>query len=190
MRVTCNKDPLCPLCEQPVPLHHKIQPCFIVEADDNNRLPLPSNSSATEIFSCSKGELKLFCISINMPHHLQKIGDLHQTELKPLSKLGMSAASNFCESANVPDRQCHWIPFSEVTNSICNDCPPICRAREQTLSFTQFLVGLFLLFVAVPLFWIPLMAIVTDHSPKGSQVCTCSVLNKTSLRFYYFTYRA
>ena len=93
-------------------------------------------------------------------------------ELQVLSDSVYAVASNSCENADTPGFQCHWIPFSIITHTKCNDCPPICRAKELTLNFVQFLIGLSLLMTSFHLTFVPLMAVATNNAPKfnGSQV--------------------
>ena len=95
-------------------------------------------------------------------------------ELQVLSDSAYELASNSCDSADAPGLQCHWIPFSTITHTKCSDCPPICRAKERTLNFVQFLIGLSLLMASFHLTFVPLMAVATNNAPNfnGSQVKT------------------
>ena len=170
----CMLNPSCPLCEKPVPLHQAIQPCLVFEAaneDDDGPLKYGNSVNRTNylLLSCSTNGISPFCINLYYSMHSLYFNENDKRD-DALSDMQDSIASNSCINADVPGRQCHWIPFSTVTNTKCNDCPPICRAKEQTLNFVQFVLGLFLLVFGIPIFVIPLVALIADHSPKGSQV--------------------
>lgn len=78
--------------------------------------------------------------------------------------------ANKCANASLPHHNCHWIPFSLIANKDCEDCPPICRSTEQTLSFPQFVVGMALLIGSNPLVWFPMVAIISNQTPLPMQV--------------------
>ena len=176
---TCSLNSSCPLCEQTIPLHQKIQPCLIFETNEsnNNFVHVTSGDQSVNVlrFFCSIEEAQNFCINIintqGMHHFKGKGHNLSQVTNEVSTYSQYSLLSNSCIKADVPGRKCHWIPYSTVTSSVCNDCPPICRAQEQTLSIVQFLLGLFALLVGTPTFWMPLMATATDYSPKQIRVC-------------------
>ena len=174
---TCRLNPTCPRCEPTVPLHQEVKPCLIFETIENNDIMNVTNSEKSVNvlrYSCSSKEVHTFCININTQemHYFEEKGHNQLQMLHDGSTYSQySVISNSCIKADVPGRKCHWIPFSTVTKSVCNDCPPICRAQEQTLNIVQFSAGLFALLVGMPTFWMPLMATATDYSPKQIRVC-------------------
>ena len=137
------------------------------------------NMSMLLHYACSNDILNSVCLNLYVTDddalYLNGVNSekqAHVQELQVLSDSAYAVASNSCENAVVPDRHCHWIPFSTVTHSKCNDCPPICRAREQTLNFVQFLVGMTLLIASFHITFVPLMAVSTNYAPviNGSKV--------------------
>ena len=80
-------------------------------------------------------------------------------------------ARNICMSADVPGRQCHWIPNSLLTKEDCEDCQPICRSLHQILTFPQFISGLALLLLSNSLLWVTLIALLFNQLPGELQVC-------------------
>lgn len=73
---------------------------------------------------------------------------------------------NKCVQANITGHQCHWIPSSTITKKECEDCQPICRSVHQTLTFPQFIAGMALLVFANSLQFAPIVALITNQSPK------------------------
>ena len=176
---TCSLNSSCPLCEPTIPLHQKVRPCLIFattsEKDNSMHDTNTENVSVSQPLrlSCSSDGVQTLCINIITQgmHHFEKEVEHHQTTHRVTMYSQYSIVSNSCINAHVPGRECQWIPYSIITNSVCNDCPPICRGKGQTLNIVQFSAGIFALLVAKPNFWIPLMSIATDHSPKRIRVC-------------------
>ncbi len=81
-----------------------------------------------------------------------------------------SIVANKCMSISLPHHTCHWIPFSLIAHKDCEDCPPICRSIEQTLSFPQFMIGMALLVATNPLVWFPMIAFISNQAPLEMQV--------------------
>ena len=176
---TCRLNPSCPFCKASVPLHQEIHPCLILEASkngDSNHIKSSEKNTNVSTYlrlSCSSNETQMFCVNINIQgfHHSEDNRHYQVQNDEALSSLQYSTISNSCIHANVSGRHCQWIPFSIITNTVCNDCPLICRAKEQTLNIVQFSFGIFALIFGIPTFWTPLMAIATDYSPELSRVC-------------------
>ena len=195
--LTCRLDSSCPLCKASVPLHQEIHPCLILEANryGKHNIEKSTNVSTYLRLSCSSNETQLFCININIQgyHHSKESEHYQVQNSEVLTSSQYSIISNSCINAIVPGRHCQWIPFSTITNTVCNDCPPICRAKEQTLNIVQFSMGVFALIFGLPIFWTSLMAIVTDYSPEQSRVCQISYYKMPLLWFilcYSILYRA
>ena len=168
----CRLNSSCSLCDSTILLPQEVQPCLVLENNSVVHVISSEKNVNALQFSCSSDDAKTFCININTQgiHHFEKKD--HNPMTNGISAyLQYSLISNSCIKADVPGRKCHWIPFSTVSNSVCNDCPPICRAKEQTLNIVQFSLGLFALLISAPILWMPLMAIATDFSPKQFQVC-------------------
>ena len=177
LNVTCKLSSFCPFCKNSVPFHQKNHPCLIFEASRHGKhikSSEKSNNVSTYLrLSCSSNETQRFCININIQgfHHSEDNRHYQVQNGEALSSLQYSTISNSCINANVSGRHCQWIPFSIITNTVCNDCPPICRVKEQTLNIVQFSVGLFALVVGFTIFWTSLVAVATDYSPEQSRVC-------------------
>ena len=157
-------------------LKHHPEQSNVICLGPSGKFQIPFDVSAVQY--AHKLDNDLLCLNISVASGW-KFADMsqrvHTQELQVLSDSAYALASNSCINADVPGRQCHWIPFSTITNTKCNDCPPICRAKEQTLNFVQLVVGMALVFLVFPLIRVSLMSIITNHAPNlnGSQVCTC-----------------
>ena len=124
-----------------------------------------------DIFSCTHNSRSI-CVRMYFVHTYT------ETTTQSLSfqeNQDYSLASNACMNADIPHRQCHWIPFSLIGHKECEDCPPICRSIRQTLSFPQFILGMTLLVATNPLIFFPMMAIISNQTPPESQVGPCVV---------------
>ena len=138
-------------------------PCLEV-----NTLDKAKNDSSALHYTCSSAQIyDLLCLII------KKITEQDPATAQELQIFSDTApytiARNSCMNAG---RHCHWVPISTITNSLCNDCPPICRAEEQTLNFVQFVIGIALLFLVFPAIDIPLMSVLSNHAPRinGTQI--------------------
>ncbi len=89
---------------------------------------------------------------------------------KVLTVKQLSVASDKCMNAVIPDHHCHWIPYKQLKNGICQDCPPICRSTHKTLHLAQLIVGSSLLLIGYSLVWFTALAISTNLTPKKCQV--------------------
>ena len=58
-------------------------------------------------------------------------------------------ASELCQAT----QGCHWNQFSVISNSLCINCPAICRSDSKSLSIIQYTVGAILFILAVPLIY-------------------------------------
>ena len=65
---------------------------------------------------------------------------------------------------------CHWNQFSVLTNSLCTNCPAICRSVHKSLNIVQFSVGAALYVLAVPISDICYLNIMTNNLRKNEQV--------------------
>ena len=62
---------------------------------------------------------------------------------------------------------CRWNQFSVLTNSLCTNCPAICRSVHKSLNIVQFSIGMIFFVVALPLgdscLWILISNNLQDH---------------------------
>ena len=77
-------------------------------------------------------------------------------------------AEEICESQ--PHHSCHWNPHSEVTGRYCEDCPPICRDKNNYLYFSQFLIGATLLAFCAEIVRVSIFGVLSDLMHEQSQV--------------------
>ena len=111
----------------------------------------------------------------NNSKHIEKILQTSMTygeiqSLQVLTNFSYYTAKMNCIHANVTDRHCHWTPSSTITNKECEDCPPICRSREQTLSFVQFTLGTAIMMMSLQVLWVSTAALASNQIPKEIQV--------------------
>lgn len=95
---------------------------------------------------------------------------VHSQTLQMLQVDVYAIAVNRCESATVHGHQCYWIPNSIIAHHHCNDCPPICRSLQRSLTFPQFCIGAALLMVSIPIAWVPVAALISDRVHREAQV--------------------
>ena len=95
---------------------------------------------------------------------------VHIQTLMKLPKTVYDTAKMNCIHANVTNRHCHWMPSSNISNKECQDCQPICRSKEQSLNFVQFLIGTIVLMIAFPILWVPVAAMASNQVPLEYQV--------------------
>ena len=65
---------------------------------------------------------------------------------------------------------CRWNQFSVLTNSLCINCPAICRSVSFSLSLIQFSVGAVLFVASIPMSDSCLWIIVTNNLKDYEQV--------------------
>ena len=75
-----------------------------------------------------------------------------------------------CENANIAGHTCHWIPDSLITKKLCGDCQPICRSRQQSLTFAQYCIGTTAITMSIDICWVPVAALLSDRIGRGNQV--------------------
>ena len=184
----CTLDPHCP-CDQTSDTNSRA-PCYVANAEED----INNTSLVTSLlYTCSFGA-SLACLKVyvtNDRNESDTVQRAQKQEVLVLSNETYNRVSNSCMSADVPGRQCHWIPFSTITHTKCDDCPPICRARSQTLNFVQFMIGMALIVLVFPVISVPLMSIVTDNAPSinGSKVWECLLQCVCYCRSFTFAYR-
>lgn len=91
-----------------------------------------------------------------------------------------------CEAFSGKPYHCFWNPQSRVTGRECPRCTELCRGRDKSLNFVQFLVGISLVSSCVPLGRITVTLIASDAIGRGSQV---SVLCAQQYKLYSLNYR-
>ena len=67
---------------------------------------------------------------------------------------------------------CRWNQFSVLTNSLCTNCPAICRSVHKSLNIVQFSVGAALYVLAMPMSDICYLTIMSNNLRKNEQVNT------------------
>lgn len=162
----------CQLCNVCNGTHPHGLPCSYHLIDDHGKLnytlSVPEGVSFVETFLCQQNLSSIideFCVNI-----YKSQSSSPSQNFFIIREDDYSSASNACMDASLPHHHCHWIPFSQIANKKCEDCPPICRSIEQTLSFPQFIVGMTLLVATNPLIWFPMMAIISNQTPLEMQV--------------------
>ena len=76
-------------------------------------------------------------------------------------------ASDLCLSS--PDN-CYWNQFSPVTRLDCFACPPICRSVQRSLNFVQFVIGVTIFVLVIPISRVVLMVLISDNLSPENQV--------------------
>ena len=100
-----------------------------------------------------------------------KLQDVQELHAQVTDNTVYEMAMNKCESLhNNAEYRCHWIPNSEVTNSNCGACPPICRSKKQTLNFIQFCIGAFEFILTIHISRLGAMLATSDIVAKEYQV--------------------
>jgi len=97
----------------------------------------------------------------------QDFEELHTQITDSVYGMAMNKCESFLNSAKY---HCHWIPNSEITNSHCGACPPICRNEKQTLNFVQFCIGAFEFILTIHISRLGSMIVMSDIMAKEYQV--------------------
>ena len=87
-----------------------------------------------------------------------------------LSNFSYYTAKLNCIHANVTNRHCHWTPSSVLTKKECEDCQPICRSREQSLTFVQLILGIIILLASIDIMWVHIAVLASNQVSMSSQV--------------------
>ena len=86
----------------------------------------------------------------------------------------ISTAGCICESlSDVPNYNCYWNPNSIITGEYCERCRPVCLSHSHTLSFIQFVIGVFAISGSIGFNRILLSIVVSDsigNSKKGRKI--------------------
>ena len=163
---SCVRNSSCSACAD------KDRSCFTLLMDtdgDFRSLSSVSTEQASlpsDLFSCTHNSHSI-CVRM---HFVHTYAETTTQSVSFQEDQDYSLASNACMNADIPHRQCHWIPFSLIGHKECEDCPPICRSIRQTLSFPQFILGMTFLVATNPLIFFPMMAVISNQSPPESQV--------------------
>ena len=104
-------------------------------------------------------------------------------ETCPIVLSAFYRSMNACLQVVATNRSCYWNPMSLITGQRCSTCIPLCRSKEGSLHGVQFIIGVLLMMLAIPLQKISLVMLVTwlfRDKPQGFilglQVCAMSVL--------------
>ena len=65
---------------------------------------------------------------------------------------------------------CHWNQFSILTNSLCTNCPAICRSVHKSLNIVQFSIGALLFVTLIPINETCLWIIISNNLDEHEQV--------------------
>ncbi len=162
LNVICRVDKHCPFCTD-----NFSKPCLSLHVNEE----VPSKYHNTTYY-CS---LQYPSLCVNMIYNqtvarsnkeLSKTSHIQNFQVLQIDEY--YTASNACINANVSVGECQWIPFA--SGEKCEDCPPICRAKQRTLLLPLYLIGMILLIGSYPLVWVTLVAIANNQSPESVQV--------------------
>lgn len=88
-----------------------------------------------------------------------------------------------CLQVDATNASCYWNPMSVVTGKLCITCLPLCRSKDKSLHFAQFIIGVLFVMLAIPLQKISLVMLLTwlfKDKPQGIilglQVCAMNLL--------------
>ncbi len=165
-------------------LCHQVQDCLCDLSTPCVHYPLFSDINvkldSKDLYKCNSSESHMI-VCVHLPHdqispqNSREISTPEFAEIESITVLPKTLyfiARNSCIEANVTGHQCHWIPSSTITKKECEDCQPICRSVSQTLTFPQFSIGMGLLIYSSSLQLPPIVALITNQSPKHLQVHT------------------
>ena len=76
-------------------------------------------------------------------------------------------ASDLCQAT----QGCRWNQFSVITNSLCTNCPAICRSVDLSLNIIQFSIGAILFMMAITMSDICLWILLSNNLHEHEQVC-------------------
>ena len=155
-------------------LHYTLDTNWCIQESNTVTTANYSTNYGARQFLC-KRSLYSLCITIHQERLVnesvnESLHSVHSQSLQMLEVDLYEVAVNKCESENVQGYQCYWIPNSIVTKRHCNDCPPICRSRQHSLTFAQFCIGAALLMVSIPIAWVPVAGLISDRVHKEAQV--------------------
>ncbi|XP_064399677.1 uncharacterized protein LOC135346102 isoform X2 [Halichondria panicea] len=134
-------------------------------ADEHIRNTVQDEIKQLETFNCS---IHPYTICLKRPINLETL-NVEAQNVQVLTNNQFNTASNVCIEAIIPHHRCHWIPITMLTGKMCADCPPICRSTHQTLTLTQFIVGVSLFMIGYSLAWVTVLAISSNVTPKPLQ---------------------
>ncbi|XP_064395488.1 uncharacterized protein LOC135342628 isoform X1 [Halichondria panicea] len=159
-------------------LCHQVQDCLCDLSTPCVHYPLFSDINvkldSEDLYKCNSSESHMI-VCVHLPHNQisqQNSPEISTPEIESITVLPKTLyfiARNSCIEANVTGHQCHWIPSSTITKKECEDCQPICRSVSQTLNFPQFSIGMGLLVYSSSLQLPPIVALITNQSPKHLQ---------------------
>ncbi len=119
-----------------------------------------------EAFNCS---IHQYTICLKRSISLETL-NVEAQRVQVLTSNQFNTASNVCIKATTPHHRCHWIPFTMFTGKKCADCPPICRSTHQTLTLTQFVIGLSFFIIGFSVAWVTVLTVSSNVTPKPLQV--------------------
>ena len=173
--------------------------CLFYSQDDGGRIAFTESSLMSESehypskrFQCVTSPTILFQHPLSLCVHLYGTYFHSQTK-KSSEKLSMTTGSiqslqvlsNFsyytakmnCIHANFTNHHCHWSPSSVITKKECEDCQPICKSIEQSLTFVQYVLGSTLIFSSLPVTWVPISVMASSQASMELQVATIILTN-------------
>ena len=103
---------------------------------------------------------------VAMLQHTEPLSPRHPV----VNQIAYKFAMNVCESLSSSQYHCLWIPNSVITHRLCHACPPICRSMDHTLNFVQFMVGVVIFRISIPIPDIGIMMVISDVVSQEYQV--------------------
>ena len=109
-------------------------PCNAVSSDlQCNTMEFGSGMINETLLDCSVQEKGQFCDFLD-----------NSSLTECCNSSSTSTAGCICESlSDVPNYNCYWNPNSIITGEYCERCRPVCLSHSHTLSFIQFVIGVF-----------------------------------------------
>ena len=184
----CEVVKSCPVCAQqisnkiysvyPICLYLRMDPASECIKLGHPQLEEAESHHKLFIYSCSmyKSQLNL-CMRVSTvsppTQHAaieEYVARAHMQTVQVIEGRLATLAEEICESQ--PHHSCHWNPHSEVTGRYCEDCPPICRDKNNYLHFSQFVIGAALRAFCSEVVTVAIFGIVSDRVHRNSQVRT------------------
>ena len=192
VKLTCNLVDDCECSAQTWSVLDSMCLFYMYSEDDGGKIAFTESSLMSESehypskrFQCVTSPSILFQHPLSLCIHLYG-AYFHSQTKKRSEKLSMTTGSiqslqvlsNFsyytakmnCIHANFTNHHCHWSPSSVVTKKECEDCQPICKSIEQSLTFVQYILGTTLSYSSVPVTWVPITVMASYQASMELQV--------------------
>ena len=107
----------------------------------------------------------------NLNANLSHVHDTYPVEVRCDNTNSTDSLSALCLAGSSEKHICVWNGESWITGQKCIHCRPLCRTETKCLNFVLFCIGIVLIVLCTHLFNTVTVAIITDVSPQGLQVC-------------------